>query len=246
MAKRRKTRYSWLYNTGTTGPVADVEDDTCGRDFGLIAVPTNGTTALTIIDMLRDLPSDDFVAAGTLPLGVSQNNDYVIKRIVGKFFISVTQQVIPAIAQSAVLVGAGLFVARAEDADIAAGAENLPIGAAVGTGVDDYSPLRVENIRQPWIWRRNWILSNQLTGAAPGSGLQSFPQTTAQYGSIQDGPHVDAKTGRRVKDGERLFAVVAARSYPLNSTADTSNEVRAYFDYRVLGAMRRGHNRSAF
>lgn len=239
--RKRKTRYQWLHITGTQGPGADITDDTAGRDFGGLAVPANGTEVAQIVDLLEDEAPEE--QASGLPMGVYENNEYFIKRIVGKFFIA-TSQVANATAPEAVLVAAGLFIARSEDSNIIT---DEPIGAFGTTATrDNYSPFHVENNELPWIWQRTWILSNQKSTVGSGQGNETFPSNTAGYGSVMDGGHIDAKTARRVKKGERLFAIVAARQYPLNATSSTNATVRAYIQYRVLGAMRKGHNRSAF
>lgn len=238
--RKRRTRYQWLFNTGSTGPAAGISDTSSGREFSL-AVNTNGTSVMQVTDLLNDTPGDDEPTRG-LPMGVYQNNEYVIKRIVGKFFLEAQQTA--ASTGSAFLVGAGIFVARADDADRPGGNANQPVGFGAGTDTL-YGPLNTDVIREPWIWRRTWVLTNQLaTGGNPSMG--SFPRNTAEYGSIQDGSHIDAKTARRVKEDERLFAIIQARAIPLNGNAVASLAIRGYIDYRVLGAMRKGHNRGAF
>jgi len=240
VARKRRTRYTWLPNTGTGGPAADIQDTTNGRDFGSLGLPADGTTAVSILDLLDDDATED-LAAG--PLGPIINSEYFIKRIVGKLFVNIEQTTDIATAKAA-LVGAGIFVARAEDSD---SGTPLPIGAlTTPQAVDNYSPLRQETIREPWIWRRTWILSNQ-TSTQGSTGENLFPQTTAGYGSVLDGGHIDAKTARRVGNDDRLWAIIAIRNYPLNVvSAAGAITVRAYIDYRVLGASRRARNRSAF
>jgi len=238
--RRRRTRYNWLPNTGTIGPSADVEDTTAGRDFGAVPIAANGTTSVAIVDLLDDESSEDIGTAQTMAAALQ--SEYVIKRIVGKFFAAVEQSANNRPKQA--LVGLGIFVARAEDPDSAAG-NFVPIGALTqAQAVDNYSPLRQETIREPWIFRRTWILQNSL---ATGQ-LQdiNYPQSTVNYGSVQDGPHIDAKTGRRVGTDDRLWAIMAVRSYPINQPNELAGSVIGFLDYRVLGAPRRAKNRSAF
>jgi len=247
--RKRKTKYQWLTPTGTVGPSGSAKDFLNGRDFGSITLATNGSSVVSVVDLLTDTPSDDETTR-VLPMGVYTNNEYFIKRIVGKFFVGNFPQ---ANDSPAVLVGAGIFIARAGDADASAGTENFPLGMAsavafFGTdaqGVLNFSPLSTEAIQEPWIWRRTWLLGN--SSSTSGNGItKAWPTTNTGYGSVLDGPHIDAKTARRVKDGERLFACVAAKPWPINSTSDNAASITAYIDYRVLGAPRRGRNHSAF
>jgi len=244
--RKRRTRYQWLLNTGTIGPSADIDDTTQGRELAL-NIPTNGTTDIAIVDLLNDTPSEDVIFGGNVLPTMAQTigNEYAIRRIVGKCHVSRNTL---GTTSPGVLIAAGIFVARAGDFGDFAGAENLPINSGTAAAqIDNYSPLRLENVREPWIWRRTWILGTSTITDAGLEGAQSYPINNAAYGSIQDGAHIDAKTGRRIRDGERLWAVLAGRNFPLNSTsATTATLVRAYMDYRVLGAMRRAHNRSAF
>lgn len=239
--RRRRTKYEWFLNVGTTGPAADAEDDSSVREFSL-TVPVNGTTTCGVFELIEDTPSDD--QAVGLPMGFYQNNEYLIKRIVGKLFAQNTQ-IANATNPPAVLFGAGFFVARTEDAD--SGGPTLPIGAATAAQiVDNYSPLRVENIREPWIWRRTWMLSNVLSTAVGSAQVSAYGRTTTDYGSVLDGPHIDAKSVRRVKDGERLWLALAARNFPLNTSADTAAVVNVLLDYRVLGRRTRRQGKSSF
>lgn len=239
MARKRRTRYHWFLNTGTGGPSVDVEDDHSYRDIAF-TVPADGTTALQIVDLVEDTASEDTVGQ---PIAVTTANDYFIKRIVGKLFLGLNQGTDN--GPRNVICGAGFFVARAGDSDDAAGAQNLPIGDAADH-VNNYSPLRLENIREPWIWRRTWVFGNAASTSALAPTAPIYPKTTAEYGSVLDGPHVDAKTARRIRDGERLFLVVAARTFRPNFSELSSGSISGIAEYRVLGAPRKSRNRSAF
>lgn len=240
--RKRRTKYQWFLPVGTVGPGADTEDTTNGIER-IISVPVNGTSAVQLTHLVMDQPSDDILPGQ--PMGFYSANEYFIKRIVGKVFVSLNQQANATTAQG-VLVGAGLFVARAADDDQSPGVPVPIAGTSASAQVDEYSPLRAENIHEPWIWRRVWQLGNQLTTIADFQGISLFPRTNADYGSVADGAHLDAKTARRVGENERLWFIVAARNLPLNAVVDNVSFVRAYIDYRVLGAMRRTRNRGVF
>lgn len=246
--RKRRTRYQWLFTRGSAGPVSDVLDSTNFRDFPTLNPGTTGNTAIAIVPVLEDTSSDEQTTG--LPLGVYQNNEYVIKRIVGKAFVNVAQ--VAGSQKGAIVAGLGFFVARAEDSseNPAPGEEDFPIGFrgnAFDAKVNDYGVLNNTTMREPWIWRRTWVLSNQLTTAA--NEVTSFPKTNVEYGSVQDGPHIDAKVARRVRHDERLFACFQVSPYPVahSFTADANDVViHCAFEVRVLGAMRKQKGRSAF
>lgn len=261
MRRRRKTRYQWLENLGTTGPVGeDVDDTTSGRDFGTLQAQVTGGSQWRVLPLLADEPSDD--ATPPVTMVNSFQWDYIIKRIVGKVFIEYQVNTTDALVGQ-VLTTFGIFVARCDDEQAGVGFNTAPVGtgtiAANATAVRpttalasnatlNYNPVNVDNIREPWIWRRQWILGDRIGGAQgiANSAAFTYPNCTTDYGSIQDGPHVDAKTARRVRDDERLFAIWTVRSYPVTSNPGAAATLRCWFDYRVLGAARKHRQKGAF
>jgi len=120
------------------------------------------------------------------------------------------------------------------------------------------------DITDPWIWRRSWLLGRgaravrnpstaQLvfapsgTGAATSdidSGYSQFPPTNADYGSLREGTHVDAKCNRIIGPEDRLFMHVAATRVPLNPAQTTNGAtINVLWDLRLLGNLRRFTNR---
>lgn len=259
---RRRARYTWLPTIGTIGPGDPAIDNSSGRTFSLVS-RADGLSDVIISPITFDEPleGDNLTTTGvTTPLGTILGNEYFLKRIVGKLFIEAAAQQNEDNSPStiaATLVGAGFFIARADDAQ--AGGSGTPIGSqSIQQLRENYSPLAEDTIREPWIWRRTWILANpaiqelQRTNAAAGVATNGtpglfFPTTTAGYGSVADGPHIDAKTARRIKQDERLWFVVAARPAPFSViTAGADNEIRGYLDFRLLGALRKAKQGSAF
>lgn len=277
MRKRRtKRKFTWFPVIGSAGPVED-EDD-FNQLMGQFNVLPNGSSLVFINPLIPDVPMEgdeiDPSAPGQLVQALGQ--EYYIERIVGKIFLGVSGSADDSpttVFPKTVLVGAGLFVARANDADVGGGA-NTPIGSAsLAERQENYSPLGVDAIREPWMWRRTWILNtgrpNPNTNAATGFGptFQSIggtitfapgaPKTNMQYGSVLDGPHMDVKSVRRVGNDERLFLVVATRALDVefasggvtpNAALDTVNGdgVVMAFDYRVLGRLTRSRGKSSF
>lgn len=253
--RKRKPKYTWFPTIGTSIGVA-ATDNVSGRSFSL-PVPNTRATNVIVSPLIPDVPSegDNFDANEPGVLAGIVGQEYYIKRIVGKIFIGAQAagelDGVPNFVGGA-LVGAGMFITRASDDDAGGGA-NLPIGgASLAELQENYSPLSEDTIRKSWIWRRTWVLSNQakfwFLDADPFDtrGFHQFPPTNADYGSIQDGPHIDAKTSRRVRSDERLWLSIACTALPLDSTTDVGIGLEGYIDFRVLAQLRRARNRGVF
>jgi len=256
---RRRARYTWLPTIGTAGP-GEVDDNSSGRTFG-ITVATTGEQTVLISELTFDRPVEgDNLTSQATPLGTVLGNEYFLKRIVGKLFAAYrprTNQNNDPSQPTGALFGAGFFIARANDDSQGA---DSPIGSASASErVENYSPLSEDTIREPWIWRRTWILGNDAMRRQhinPNLTLEAidqdaatvFPPSTAGYGSVADGPHIDAKTARRVKQDERLWFVVATRTCPFSDviTPQQSGTIDGYLDFRLLGALRKARQGSAF
>lgn len=177
----------------------------------------------------------------TEPLADIIGNEYFIKRLVGKLHIA-TKGSSSEGATTAARIAAGFFIARS-NGNIQ---EDLPVGCdspllvsngstAMFESTNLYSPLSNETIREPWIWRRSWILANQQTATG------SWPWPSANnYGSVMDGPHIDAKTKRRVKQDDRLWFALAGMVWPTTGSTQNSNlEFYATLDLRMFASPRR-------
>jgi len=220
----------------------------------------NVDVAVGIFPVLRDYPQEHDNTASTAALGLYTLNEYALRRVVGKIVCNVEDNVTTASDTIAVSysVAAGLFVARAGD-DADTGAADTPIGGTA-TWQTDYNPFEPDCIREPWLWRRTWNLGSPLaalrqinsqSGGSPvltstrGLGL---PWSNTQYGSVADGPHVDAKTRRRVGNDDRLWLALAAHANPFTDATPFTqpSDIHFYWEFRAFGAMRRAHNRGAF
>lgn len=261
MRRKRKTKYTWLpiQNGATFGGEADY--DRSEQKF-VLDVPPDGDLVTGIIPVVADLPQGTLSTVESEGIGEIIGNEYILKRIVGKCFVyldntNVSGGVlgVDTLEDTATIVTCGFFVARADGNDL-----SQPI-AAGPEGNQLYGPEVAHNTRQPWIWRRSWILG--VDGFGPGltedlgvtipagaviRGRGSFPTNNTKYGSVMDGPHVDAKTGRRVRQTERLFFAASASYYNPAGIAPTTwnTNVQVMLDCRYLGALRRARNRSNF
>lgn len=124
---------------------------------------------------------------------------------------------------------------------------------------DEVNPLSQDSADDPWIWRRVWTMStyNKLifqsgvystTGVAQYfiteeqlAGL-AFPNATTDFGSVADGPHIDAKTARVIGRQERLYCVTATRVWKPDGEAQYNQDgfVWGHLDLRALASLRTG------
>lgn len=250
MRRRRRTKYTWFPQIGTEG--AEEADDTVVLD---VSIPTPNPVALGLSDVnifpiLPDAPKETVGVADDAHLSDYIGSEYILKRIVGKFFCTAGT----ASANDAnrppqrLVIGAGFFIARA-------GGEGIT-GSPIGTDTADerqigYGPLNLQTTREPWIWRRSWALSPLIFTdvAAVGDGLSYINMGTYPHnnycGSVADGPHIDAKTARRITNDDRLFFAVQVWSQDAD-TGSGSPLPAGILDVRLLGALRKARGRSAF
>lgn len=257
--KRRRPRVVWLPNIGE--PAYSGDDLSANPSF------IHNTSTLTLgggrigtleFALFQDNPPERY------PLGAAANialwdrsslasmvdYGYHLRRIVGKLHIHVaTPAENPVLREhSGLVVTCGLMVRRV-DSDS---------GLAEATGTEANASA-LATVRDPWIWRRSWLLRNGAipnilnTGASPvgatddANMLLNSPFTPAGYGSVLDGPHVDAKTHRVVGPDERVFLDVTVRIPFADSGTPTDWDVSTFFDYRDLATLRtnQGNKRNA-
>lgn len=188
--------------------------------------------------------SEDAVSAQADPdkrslRDIVQGNEWRLRRLVGKAFISTFGGVQGSTAFPAIDVALGFIVSRTFD------------DGAPATDFNEVNPLSQDSMEDPWFWRRRWLLhplgeygnralQNQTTlDTTNDPRWWGFPTSNVSYGSVADGPHIDAKTARVIHRSERLYGVLACRRYyaggavPLNDVG-----VRLLLDYRMVGSLR--------
>lgn len=212
--------------------------------------------------LLQDNPPIDRYAASSIAwantdLGEMVEWGYRLRRIVGKLFIGVDTPIQDfGAGLSALLVTAGFMVRRVD----------AQTGLPEATGSES-NPSSLGNVRDPWIWRRSWILrnssfpdpgpidvagttvpTNTVIGPNPDARiLAQYPSSTAGYHSVADGPHIDAKTARIIGPEERLILNISFTTMPRDDVNPTDWDVVTVLDYRVLGSLRssQGNRRNA-
>lgn len=245
-SRGRKRRAYWLPTIGVSAKTDDLEAIVPGVT-GTFAVAPDGAIETLISPLTFDQPRDERNAQlATSSLADIVGSGYILKRIVGKFFCALEQRPFDAQATAprAALVTAGFFVARADE-----GSPSFPVGATTGD-LTSYSPGNNENIREPWIWRRTWILSNFADPSPVNNSTSNYPPSNAFGGSggTFDGPHIDAKTGRRVNSDDRLWFAVSTTKYPIDNVTvfDVALQGDFFLDYRLLGHLVRQMSRGTF
>lgn len=199
--RRRKPTVAWLPILGQNdGSTDGYLEDTLAFGPGV----GDANTATQLHAIVPDYPAEA-IGGAVETLADLRGSGYRLRRIVGKFAVGVDrdggdggQTTYP----EAVLVTAGYIILRV---DTATGA---PLQAATPR---NYSLLDPDNTRDPWIWRRSWVLGNPFGFAGAGganTALAQSPSTNTQFGSVSDGPHIDQSTARRVTLEERLIFIV--------------------------------------
>lgn len=234
MRRRRRNRGTWLpldptvlsegepaftYFTTTTAA-----SDTIGeRPTSVVAVPV-------AFDITRQTP--DNIGTEFTMRDLTEGQDYFLDRIVGKVDAEFDGNQGTLGSQILDIVVCMAFAILAVEDD----------GTTVALAADDIDPLLAKNTMAPFIWRRTWKLYNNLT---PGGLITTVPSTVAQYGSVMDGGHVDAKTKRRIRQNERLFFL-----YQTVTTGtlgiEPGGSVTFGFDLRLHGALRKNRNQGTF
>lgn len=271
--RRRKRRGFWFPNQGTVGPEGADDDDDYGLYIQLEVSGSGGANAgrtrQFITDLTFDRPLEDD-RNETNRLNVVVGGEYILRRIVGRLFASRgmlsasnAEQRAPAIQLTC-----GFFVARAADSGV--NNADAPIGTETeNESIENYCPAGNQNIREPWIWHKRWILGSTAEvnndNGAPGIntvqtdplGLMSYPRTTMGYGSKFTDGSIDAKTIRRVSNDDRLWFVAAARFLnnaawvgegtspfdPAISGQTNPTLVAIHLDYRLFGHFTSTRNR---
>lgn len=244
--KRRRPRVAWFPTfggapvpEGTSAPWAGIESEinfdslTPEDQVNFDAVPLT-------FDITEGAVQSQAAPTDRTLRDIVQGNEWRFRRLVGKAFIHVSSGVQGATVSPVMDVALGFIVCKTYD------------DGSPWTDFSEVNPLSQESMEDPWIWRRRWLLhpygeTNYLkVTQSPATqdfrnspGYWGWPSTTAGYGSVMDGPHIDAKSNRVIHRSERLFAVLAARRYSFdNATVFQDTQVKMLLDYRLLGSLR--------
>jgi len=256
--KRRKAKVVWLPVQGRDFS-SGVEGTSYGNGVGgVLEIPNDGTIATQFQDVTFDYSDSASAQEGVFDKtlhDLTSGSNYRLRRLVGKFHAGVLPDF--EASENGVQscdVAAGFIINRTDPDG------NPLVSASIGSADQtQFGPLSEDAAEDPWIWRRRYFLSACYPMQSYGSGSPGvdaktianvfgdqpqYPQTTAGYGSVADGPHIDQKTARVIGPQERLFFWVQGRS--LRSDAPVCF-MPYQVDLRILASLRfqQGNRRNA-
>lgn len=249
--RKRRSKYIWLPSRYASYETLSNATPTTAHN-GTIQADGDASVTLQLAPVLLDSNIEATDVESIDPTNVTiadivQSNEYFIKRICGNLWLAVRQDstggggVVPA-----ALVTAGLFVARVDSSN------HLQPAGAVAGAFGNFDPQHPDTLREPWIWRRTWILANTMDYTSAGASYtSSYPWAGATNWYPTDnrttGSGIDQKTARRVKSDERLFLAISARAWPPNAGWNGGGlNIDFTYEFRVLGALRRPSSRGVF
>lgn len=155
----------------------------------------------------------------------TSGNSWFLDSIVGNIFLKAYDFSQDEGQWNYVQVAAGFFVSRSDDLS----------DAGPDLYEEELDPMNVDNIQNPWIWRRMWILSNP---AGTGVMRDDFPISNAEM-AAPSGPFVQTKAKRIIRREHRLWFTIAAMGWNGESIStvplSTQPAVAGIADLRVVG-----------
>lgn len=248
---RRKRRFTWLPPIGSLA-VVDQATATLAARTGQLTVPADaGAWTTAVIELTYDQPHEPGpLTAADTPLVDFIGQEYLLERIVGRFLASYSNGD-TLTGYRNVILGAGFFVARADTTPTS------PIGEAADLE-DDYNPLTSSTAREPWLWHRTWILSNNTQLAGTEIGEIAIGASSTRADQFPNADSIDTNSRRIVGNDDRLWFAMGVTPYfsqfntiPVNvvtglAVTPTPGRIDWYLDYRLLGQLRRAKNSSSF
>lgn len=251
---RRRRKFTWLPTVGTVGFSPEEPANSAIISEVIVENVPNGeflgTPDSVVFPIINDFPQEPFDSnQGSTTEGIGEiiGNEYVIERIVGELYVGYTAGNGTS-GNATVLVCAGIFVARSDSVQPA---------APIGLTATNYSPLALQNIREPWMFYRTWLLSGGFAqvgnpfATASATGLNAVGRTNNGQNagaSMFEGPHIDVKSVRRIRQDERCYLTISAQGYnPLGDASTTlTGKLEIIMNIRALGALRQAKSRGAF
>lgn len=241
MRRRNRPRVTWLPNDLNNrlgvAPVAASSPIDSSTFIIASTGPALGVAPdVQIIPLVKDDNTDD-VASAQATLSDLENSGYRLRRIVGKIQVFCAQNTAADAADPTMfVVTAGIIVLKCSD------------GVTPNIAAAAINPATLQTAEDPWIWRRQWVLSDEVGGQALGRNLFAPRSNIETYGAgSMDGPHVDQKTARVINQDERLFLVISVAGADGSAQAPNPGLLLTLGELRYLATMRTtvGNRRNA-
>lgn len=243
---KRKPRVTWLHNTGTEyGAQRGIDAGSPGEQFSgfefVLAISDNGQPRTVEVPLVLDTSIEDTQTGLGLNvvqrqgLNLNEQWGYRLRRIVGKCNIMHFQDALGQNlgATDPVYVKYGFMVRRIEP----------ELGTAFASGIETDLTNR-QNVTDPWIFQREHIFGGSgdpLTTPSARELNALYPRFNFETGGVKDGPVLDIKTARTIKQDERLFFDLTVTKLPIqtagNTFTGTNQALYILFNYRVLATI---------
>lgn len=149
---------------------------------------------------------------------------YSLKRVVGNLFLTASQSENSAVLGDSCdtfLITAGIIVRRVNEAGSPTALNLFP---------DSYDAYR-----DPWLWRRSWVLTNLQQATVNQSGY-TYPDSNFYFQGSASNHHVDQKTRRTLKAEERLFLDISGiRMWTGSGAIGAKQDIAVLWDLRFFG-----------
>lgn len=256
--KRRKRSGTWLPMLGTY-PESGDDEFASANTYIQLDVPTLGSPIIGVVPLTFDYPQEQPQLSNSADtMAEIVGSEYILSRILGQCLACNRADYNPVVndpTPEALQLTCGFFVARAGSEETNPLGPNAPLGFGLSgiSSREEYDPEHPATVREPWMWKRTWILGNakrnfnftENTGqAGPGWGV--FPPSTAGYGDIRSGPQVDVKSRRRVGSDDRLWFAASARGLPFGQTFVTPQFIDIALCVRMYGTLVKARNKGSF
>lgn len=230
MRRRRQNRGTWMPINPTY--LSDTEIGVTWYEGTLTVTAGSqvGDTTIAAVPVLLD--STEQTGSNTATLrDLVEGQDYLLERVVGKVWARGANGEDQVLEESLHCIALAILPVGDENPDVP------------GIPAEDYNPLFANNCMAPWLWRRTWKLGNPYTPTG-----SNYPTSTAYYGSIADGGHLDTKgVKRRITKEQRLFVIAAVGALAVTEGPGVTNAFTEWgYDLRCVGQMRKARNRSTF
>lgn len=240
MRRKRRNRSTWFPILGFFN--SEGAENT-SWDARPVTVNSDGTSNCFALPLIPDQTHDpaDVATEGYSLRDYVEGQTCIIDRVVGKINWALQSEAAapPRDVWTTVICASALAVLPV--------AEDSVVPEIAST---EWNPLHATNLDKPYLWRRTWILGDQSSTGAAGKLPLFFNATNNQAGSVLDGPHIDTKgTRRAIRKNERLFvihAIMGIESASGETSATENGSAVVIGDFRVIGRLMRGKNRSIF